>query len=257
VSRPHQRWAAPAILGLLLGPPGLPGCSREVRPEVTAGLDACAHCNMVIDDVKQAAGWIQDREFVPFDNPGCLLAALEALPARAQPPPDALFFADFRDGTFYPAETMTFLLTSHRPTVMDGGALAFGSRAAAERARKHEDEVVTDWIGYRTARGTPDREVEVTLGPDGLNPERVDVDKGELVSWTVRSTLEEEERTIAVKGYPELEPARVAAGEAASFRLLALRPGSGFPIVEAGTDEVLGVLVVRGAHTADEEAEAP
>jgi hypothetical protein len=212
---------------------------------------------MVIDEPEQAAGWIRDREFVPFDNPGCLLAALEALRAGGEPRPDALFFADSRDGTFVPEEYTTFLLTSHRPTVMNSGALAFGSRAAAEQARKHEDEVVTDWIGYRTARGTPDREVEVTLGPEGLTPDRMEVEKGELVSWTVRSVLEEKERTIAVKGYPELEPVRIAAGNTASFRLLALRPGSGFPIFDPDTGEVLGALVVHGAHTADEDAEAP
>jgi hypothetical protein len=84
----------------------------------------------------------------------------------------------------------------------------------------------------------------------------VEVDKGELLSWTVRSALEEEDRALAVKGYPELEPVPVAAGESASFRLLALRPGSGFPIVEAGSSEAMGILVVRGAHTADEEAQA-
>jgi hypothetical protein len=247
---------ARAIPGLLLTAFCLAGCSREVTPEVTTGVDACAHCNMLIDDAKQAAGWIRDREFVPFDNPGCLLAALEGLEAEGEPLPDALFFADARDGSFLPEEHATFLLTSHQPTIMNSGALAFGSRAAAEQAREYQDEVVTDWIGYRTARGTLDREVAVTLGPGGLTPNRVEVEKGELVSWTVKSTLDEE-RTLAVKGYPEVEPVRVAAGESTSFRLLALRPGSGFPVVDANSDEVLGAIVVHGAHTADEEAEAP
>ena len=62
---------------------------------------------------------------------------------------------------------MTFLLTSHRPTVMGSGVLCFGDPAAAEAAREHDDEIVTDWLGYRTARGAPDREVEVSFGPDG------------------------------------------------------------------------------------------
>jgi hypothetical protein len=151
---------------------------------------------------------------------------------------------------------VTFLLTSHRSTVMGSGALAFGSEAEATRAREHDDDVVTDWTGYRTARGIPDREVEVSLGPDGMTPERVEVEKGELVAWTARNAADEGKRVVAIKGYPELAPVEITAGEEpVSFRLLASRPGSGFPVVDAGTDQVLGVLVVRGAHTADEEAE--
>jgi hypothetical protein len=247
-----------STLALVLGVAALSltGCSGEVTPAVAAGVDSCANCNMVIDEVNQAAGWIQGREFVTFDSPGCLLARYEALRKGGEPLPEGLYFADYQDGTFHTAETATFLLTSHRPTVMGSGALTFGSRAGAETVREHDDETLTDWVGYRTARGEPDREVELTLGPDGLSPDRVEAEKGELVAWTVRSTVEDGERTIAIKGYPELEPVPIApGGELTSFRLLASRPGSGFPIVEAGADEVLGVLVVHGPHTADEEAE--
>lgn len=243
-------------LGLLVAGLSFTGCSGEVTPAVVAGVDACAHCNMVIDNVNQAAGWKQGGEFVPFDSPGCLLAEHEELRKRGETPPDDLFFADFQDGFFHPAATVAFLLTTHEPTVMGSGALAFGTRPAAEAARKHDDETVTDWRGYRTARGTPDREVEVSFGPDGMVPERVEVDKGELVAWTVRNAGEEGELALAIKGYPELEPIRIAAGgEPVSFRLLASRPGSGFPVIETGSGEVLGVVVVRGAHTSDEEAE--
>ena len=72
------------VLSLSMVALSLAGCSREITPAVVAGVDACAHCNMVIDDVNQAAGWIQDGEFVPFDSPGCLLARYEAL--RDRPP---------------------------------------------------------------------------------------------------------------------------------------------------------------------------
>jgi hypothetical protein len=255
-----HRLASPPTLALGLGMAvlSIAGCSREVTPAVVAGVDACAHCNMVIDDVNQAAGWIEGREFVTFDSPGCLLARYETLRQKGEPlpEPEDVFFADLRDGFFHPAAMVTFLLTTHRPTVMDSGALAFGSEAAAEQVREHDDETLTDWVGYRTVRGTPDREVEVSFGPEGMVPERVEIDKGELVAWTARNAAEEGELALAIKGYPELEPVRVAAGEGSvSFRLLASRPGSGFPVIDAGTDEVLGVVVVRGAHTADEEAE--
>ena len=249
-----------SVPGLVLGLAALSlaACSGEVIPAVTAGVDSCANCNMVIDEVNQAAGWIQDGEFVTFDSPGCLLARYDTLRKNGEPLPeaDALYFADYRNGLFHPAAMATFLMTSHRPTVMGSGALVFDSEASAEEFREHDDETVTDWIGYRTARGTPDRAVELTLGPDGLSPERIEVEMGELVVWTVRNASEDDERVIAIKGYPELDPVRVAAvEEPTSFRLLATRPGAGFPIVEAGTDEALGMLVVRGPHTADEAAE--
>jgi hypothetical protein len=234
----------------------LAACSGEVTPAVVAGVDSCANCSMVIDDVNQAAGWIEDGEFVTFDSPGCLLARYDELRQAGEPLPEDVFFADYQTSFFHPAAAVTFLLSSHRATVMEGGALAFGSEAEAEQAREHDDEVVTDWTGYRTARGTPDREVAVSVGPDGMTPERVEVDKGDVVAWTARSTAEEGERVLAIKGYPELEPVEVPAGaEPVAFRLLASRPGAGFPIVDTGTDEVLGVLVVHGPHTADEEAE--
>jgi hypothetical protein len=193
---------------------------------------------------------------VTFDSPSCLLARYEKLRHGGEPLPEELFFADYQSSFFHPAAAVTFLLTSHRPTVMGSGTLAFGTEAEAVEAREHDDEVVTDWVGYRTARGTPDREVEVSLGSDGMTPDRVEVDKGELVAWTARNAADEGERVVAIKGYPELDPVAIAAGEEpVSFRLLASRPGSGFPVVDTATDEVLGVLVVRGAHTADEEAE--
>ena len=62
-----------------------------------------------------------------------------------------------------------------------------------------------------------------------------------------------------VSGY-QLAPVDIGAGDAlgpiveVSFRLLALRPGAGFPVVRAGSDEPLGMMKVAGAHTADEEA---
>jgi hypothetical protein len=255
------RWPSPRVEGgpwlLALLVLSLAGCSREVVPSVMAGVDDCAHCHMVIDQVNQASGYIRDRGFVTFDSPACLLARFEELRKAGETLPRAIFFADFSDGSFHSAESTTFLLTSHRPTVMGGEVLSFGSRVGAQQIHEHDDEVLTDWVGYRTARGQPDRQVVVSLGPDGLSPERIEVEKGDLVAWTITATGESPERTpvLKIKGYPEVDPVAVAADEPASFRLLASRPGDGFPIVEDATGEVLGVVVVRGAHTADEEAE--
>lgn len=232
----------------------LVGCSSEVRPEVVAGIDACQRCNMIIDQVHQACGYVLRGEFATFDSPACLLGSYEGLRKRGEPLPAAIFFADYRDGAFHPAEATSFLLTDHVPTVMNGRVVCFGSREAAEAAREHPDEDITDWVGYRTARGEPDKILEVSIGDGGMSPEVVAVAKGDLVLWKVRRSPAEGDRSLSVKGYPELGSVKLPEGaEEVAFRLLATRPGAGFPVVWAEGGEPLGMLKVAGSHTKDEE----
>jgi hypothetical protein len=232
------------------------GCSGEVEPEIVAGVDSCRNCNMVIDQVNQASGYVREGEFQTFDSPACLLQSYDALRREGAELPQTILFSDFRDGSLHPAETTTFLLTEQIPTVMNGRVVCFGDRAGAEQARTQEDELLTGWEGYRTARGTPDREVEVSFSAGVMAPDVVTAEKGELVLWRISGSGLEDDLTIAVKGYPEIVDVVVpATGEEVVLRLLATRPGAGFPIVEVGNEEApLGMLKVGGAHTTDEEA---
>jgi hypothetical protein len=232
----------------------LAGCNGNAKPEVVPGIDACNGCGMVIDQPGQACGYVSKGEFVTFDSPACLLRSYEALRKAGNEPLPAVYVADYRDATMHPAETSAFLLTDRRPTVMNGGVLCFADRAAAEELRSHEDEVVTDWAGFRTARGEPDRVLEVSFGPAGMVPEIVEAAKGELVLWQAQSSGLDHDLVVAVTGYPELGSVVLpASGEPVVFRLRAERPGAGFPVVEEG-GRSLGMLKVSGAHTADEEA---
>ena len=144
------------------------GCGGEPTPEIMAGVDGCASCGMVIDRVNEAAGWIEGGDFVPFCSPGCLLAEHDALRRSGQTPPEAVFLADYRDGTFAPAVEIAFLLTDHVPTVMNARVVCFNSVMAAGDMRQHEDEIVTDWTGYRVLRGEPDTVIETVFGPGGI-----------------------------------------------------------------------------------------
>ena len=232
----------------------LAGCAGEPAIEIRPGIDGCHECHMTIDQRNQASGYVLNREFVTFDSPGCLLRSIESLPKSERPQPADIYFADYRDGTLYSAEESAFLLTPHIPTVMNSGALTFASREAAESVREHGDEVVTDWVGYRTLRGTPDMVLDVVLGPDGLVPEIIEVNKDDLVLLNVVGRGLPGELSITVRGYPEAGETVVPAGSGtAEFRLLASRPGTGFPVV-AADGRSLGMLRVVGAHTADEEA---
>jgi hypothetical protein len=210
---------------------------------------------MVIDRPREACGYVADGQFVSFDSPVCLLRQLDGLRRRGERLPQAIFLADFRDGSFHPESEITFLLTRHQRTVMDGGVLCFADPAAAREMLQHDDERLTDWNGFRTARGEPDRRLELRISADAMSPDVVTANKGELLLWKLRGQGLGEDLVLAIKGYPEAGAVRVpASGEEVSFRLLTLRPGAGFPVVAVGRDEPLGMLKVAGAHTADEEA---
>jgi hypothetical protein len=230
------------------------GCGGTPVPEITAGVDGCSSCGMVIDRTNEACGWIDGGEFVPFCSPGCLLAEHDELRNTGQIPPQVMYFADYREGTFSTAAETAFLLTDHLPTVMNARVICFNSVAAAEATREHEDEVVTDWTGFRVQRGAPDTVIETVFGPDGMDPEVVVADKGDIVLWRAAADARDTDLVWIVKGYPEVEPPIVSpGGEKVELRFLASRPGAGFPI-EADMGQALGMLKVSGAHTADEAA---
>lgn len=231
------------------------GCGGGGEPAIVPGVDACATCGMVIDRAREACGYVAGREFVTFDSPGCLLSAYDEIRGAGDPVPTGVFFADYSEGTLHPAESITFLLTTHVPTVMESGVLSFADRADAEALRSHDDETVTDWLGLRTARGKPDRVLEVGVETVAMTPETVAVDKGDLVLWRLRGNGLDEDLALTVRGYPEAGAVIVPSdGAEVTFRLMAVRPGEGFPVVTVEGDRTLGMLKVAGAHTVEEES---
>jgi len=240
---------AVAAASLILG-----ACSGEVRPEVSAGIDACASCNMVIDTVNQACGYMHEGDFVTFDSPTCLLRSCDGLRRQGAAFPTEIYFADYGSSEFVPAEDTVFLLTEHIPTVMGSGVLCFSSADGARVTRTAADEEITDWRGFRRLRGRPDTIVEATITPAGLSPEIVEVAKGDLVLFKLHGGQLAEEITISVRGYPEIgEVVVTPSEEPTELRFFATRPGAGFPVMGAD-EQALGMLRVTGAHTSDEEA---
>jgi hypothetical protein len=230
------------------------GCVREPEIEVVAGVDVCSECHMVIDQVNQAAGFVRGHEFVTFDSPGCLLRYLEAMPKDERPQPAEIYFADYRTGFLQSADLSAFLLTSHIPTVMNAQVVVFSDAEGAMNAREHADEVVTDWLGYRTERGTPDTVLEVVFGPRGMEPDLVEAGKDDLVQLRIVGRDLDTDITLSIRGYPEAGAITVpSSGDTVEVRFLAMKPGAGFPIGVAD-GEPLGMLRIVGAHTADEAA---
>lgn len=230
-------------------------CSSPAEPEVTPGFDACAECNMVIDAVNQACGHVIDGEFIVFDSPGCLLRSHDEMRRRGLPVPTEIFLADYVSSEFIPAGRATLMLSDEIPTVMGAGVVVFVSAAEAEGHRSTDEEIVTDWMGYRLRRGQPDTIIDAHLTTTSLEPEMVEATKGDLVLLRLSADDLTEPAILSIRGYPEIGEIIVepAAGPA-ELRFFATRPGAGFPVMGAG-DEPLGMIRVTGAHTADEAAQ--
>ena len=247
--------ASTAVIGVVAAIAIIGSCSGPVGPEVAAGLDACAECNMVIDSVNQACGHVTNGEFIIFDSPGCLLRNRDGMRRQGSPVPTEVWLADFVSSTFVNAEQATLLLTDQIPTVMGAGVLSFATRDAAEAAKTTDDEEVVDWSGYRRLRGQPDTVVDAMVESTSLAPEMVEVDKGDLVLLRLSAGELDEIVTLEIRGYPEIGEIVVApGGEATEVRFFATRPGAGFPVLGAG-DQPLGMIRVTGAHTDDEAAQ--
>ena len=245
--RPALATAVAVLVGLVAG------CGGEVTPEIVAGIDGCSECGMVIDQVNQACGWVNGGDFEPFCSPACLLSRYDDSREAGMDVPPPVFFADYRGGGFSSAEDTVFLLTGHISTVMNSGVITFPSTAGAEAVRQHDDEIITDWIGYRVLRGRPNSILETTFTPTGMEPSSVAVAKGDIVLWRAVGGGLEDDLVFRITGYPEVEPATVSAdGGTTELRFLATRPGAGFPVESLDSGEPLGMLKVVGAHTADE-----
>ena len=239
-------------LVLLMG--AFAGCEPGGPPEIAAGMDGCAACGMVIQETRQAASFTIDREHSLFCSSGCLLQEYESRRKSGAAAPDEVYFADNETGEMIRSEAAAFVLSERVPTVMNWGILAFGDRARAEEFQEGEDTLV-DWLGLRTVRGEVDRTFEMEWTPSGIEPERVELEKGELVTWVFRATGLERDTAVILRGYEELgEIPLLASGEAVERRMLAVRPGEGFPWTRLDNGSVLGQVRVRGAHTADEAA---
>lgn len=122
------------------------GCKQQGIPEITAGVDACSHCRMVIDRVNQACGYLREDSFVPFDSPACLLRYLEQANNDANPAPARIYFADYVNSGFVRADSTYFLITEQIPTVMQAGVLCFVSEQDAKLHNANDEGEITDWL---------------------------------------------------------------------------------------------------------------
>ena len=117
--------AALARSSLALVALGLVACGPAEGPQpIVYDREPCAHCRMLISEPRFAAQLqTQDGEVQNFDDPGCLLAALET----RSPSVRALWFHHVREDRWLDAAHVAFEETQRTPMGYDLGSVAAGT----------------------------------------------------------------------------------------------------------------------------------
>ena len=121
MSRSRRIGAAALVLALLAS------CEASEGPQPIAfDRERCAHCGMLISDPAFAAQLLtQDGEVASFDDPGCLLLALDAKPAVR-----ARWFHHLREPRWVPGERVAFLRVPRSPMGSGLAAVEAGEAGA-------------------------------------------------------------------------------------------------------------------------------
>ena len=92
------------------------------------------------------------------------------------------------------------------------------------------------------------------LSSKGLNPDVVLVNKDEIVEWIFVPQEPGIHDFVQLKGYDEMSKIEIlSGGDPVVVRMLADKPGEGFPFIRLSDNRTLGMVKVIGAHTNDEE----
>jgi copper chaperone NosL len=120
-------WRARAACGLFLAF-ALAACGLPEGPQPIAwDREPCAHCRMLIGDPAFAAQLqLADGAVESFDDPGCLLARLDARPAAVH----ALWFHHLREERWLPGDGVAFVRVAQTPMDSGLGAVDVGTQGA-------------------------------------------------------------------------------------------------------------------------------
>jgi copper chaperone NosL len=115
------------------------GARSATPPEIVVDRTACQHCGMLISDRRYAAAVRTAEGDRVFDDIGCLINAL-----KGRAPDGATFWFNDATSADWITGTPVFVASAAFRTPMSGGVLAYGDRAAAERAAAtHQGTIVS------------------------------------------------------------------------------------------------------------------
>ncbi len=120
--------AAPVRRHLALVALGLAACGPAGGPQpIVYDREPCAHCRMLISEPRFAAQLeTRDGEIQSFDDPGCLLSALETHSEGVA----ALWFHHVREDRWLDAAHVAFEAATRTPMGYGFGAVAAGTPGA-------------------------------------------------------------------------------------------------------------------------------
>jgi copper chaperone NosL len=134
------------LAGAALGVALLVACRPASQPAPIAfDREPCAHCRMLISDPGYAAQLESAQgEVASFDDPGCLLAALDAYPS-----PRALWFHHLRDERWIAGDEVGFVRVPRTP--MGYGLAAVGADEPGAVSLEEARALVAAHAGRRGA----------------------------------------------------------------------------------------------------------
>jgi copper chaperone NosL len=119
-------------------------------PEIEIDRTACGHCGMLISEPLYAAAYqAPEADARVFDDIGCLRDA-----ARAESGPLTYWFHDADGHAWVEGTDAVFVASSEFRTPMGGGLIAYGDRAAADRAAaKYRGRIIHSVTGLLAGEG--------------------------------------------------------------------------------------------------------
>ncbi|MCK9494656.1 MAG: nitrous oxide reductase accessory protein NosL [Dehalococcoidia bacterium] len=99
-------------------------------PSVRFGQESCAHCGMLIDDVRFVAAWIDSGDEAHFDDIGCMVGAIETAPPSASA---RFFVTEYETGDWIAAEDAFYVRSDGIRSPMAYGLAASATRLGADQ----------------------------------------------------------------------------------------------------------------------------
>ena len=137
---------------------------------------------------------------------------------------------------------------------MNSGVLCFKYSNQAEVLKSQSDELITNWKKYQVLTGTPDKIIKIKLSNNLMDPGILVFNKNEIIQLEFEIIGQFNAVQISIKGYEDVGKLIFPKGESTmTIKMIADKPGAGFPILMDGNDQPIGMIKVLGAHTMDEE----
>jgi copper chaperone NosL len=140
-----------ALMVMLLPAACVRGQTTAAPPEIRYGEDVCAECNMIISDVRFAAGYAHeigdDRyESLAFDDIGDMLVHAGKHPEHQIV---AWYVHDYVTKEWLDATEAHYVLSQALHTPMGFGIAACGTAESAQQTAGELNGTVVDWDGLR------------------------------------------------------------------------------------------------------------